>query len=88
MLFCIVLYDNITLSVQSGAEVVEEGEYKGMSKLDAALDVVGGEEWRKRGLILGEHQRYTAEQLRAGQCAFWVEISEVQKHVNRRSLRW
>ena len=26
----------------------------------------GGEEWRKRGLILEEHQRYTAEQLRTG----------------------
>ena len=39
-----VFVDNITLSVRSGAEVVEEGEYKGMSKLDAALEVVGGEE--------------------------------------------
>ena len=64
-----IFVDNITLSVQRGAEIIQEGPYAGMHKLDAALQVIGGEEWRKRGLILGEHQRYTAKQLQEGQNA-------------------
>ena len=85
-----VFVDNISLSVRSGAELVEEGEYAGRPKLDAALEVVGGEEWRKRGLILGDINDILLSSYVQGmkQCAFWVDISEVQKRAKRRFLTW